>query len=68
MMTCILSYVDINNDDDYVKYTLQLSWFTLPEPDPEPGLLTITQPEASRPEVKKCYSSYPDHNTTRSCF
>ena len=32
-----------------VKYTLQLSWFTLPktrpEPDPEPGLLTITRPE-----------------------
>ena len=32
-----------------VKYTLQLSWFTLPktrpEPDPEPGLLTITRPK-----------------------
>ena len=32
-----------------VKYTLQLSWFALPktrpEPDPKPGLLTITWPE-----------------------
>ena len=60
-MICILSYVD-DNDDDYVKYTLQLSWFTLPEtrpePDPEPGLLTIT-----RPEVKKCYLSCPALNT-----
>ena len=49
----------------HVKYTLQLRY---PKPDPEPGLLTITQPEASRPEVKKCYLSCPDHNTTRSCF
>ena len=62
-MICILSYVDDNDDDyDYVKYTLQLSWFTLPEtrpePDPEPGLLTIT-----RPEVKKCYLSCPALNT-----
>ena len=41
--------INDDNDDDYVKYTLQLSWFTLPktrpEPDPEPGLLTITRPE-----------------------
>ena len=43
-MICILSYVD-DNDDDYVKYTLQLSWFTVPEPNPDPGLLTITWPE-----------------------
>ena len=46
-MICIY-HVD-DNDDDYVKYTLQLSWFTepetRPEPDPEPGLLTITRPE-----------------------
>ena len=60
----VWSYVDDNNDD-YVKYTLQLSWFTVPgtrpEPDPEPGLLTITK-------VKKCYLSGPAYNAQRSIW
>ena len=59
--------INDDNDDDYVKYTLQLSWFTLPktrpEPDPEPGLLTITRPEpdpksksATRQALVFCHS------------
>ena len=69
-MICILSYVDDNDDDyDYVKYTLQLSWFTLPEtrpePDPEPGLLTITRPE---PDPKSKSAIHQALTFNKKCF
>ena len=61
LMICILSYVD-DNDDDYVKYTLQLSWFTLPET--RPGTRTFNHyPTRTRSKVKKCYSSCPSDVT-----
>ena len=45
-----------------VKYTLQLSWFTLPET--RPGTRTFNHyPTRTRSKVKKCYSSCPSDVT-----